>query len=98
MKPLLRYGTDYNQVRHEHTIVSEFFEPLVFQERTFDFATGLRLRGRRGPADVFFLRSALGHPNHEPMLRELRRIFDLHQHAGRVIIEYATRMFYGQLA
>ena len=33
---LLTYGTDYAQVRHEHTSVNEFFDPLPFQERIFD--------------------------------------------------------------
>jgi ubiquinone/menaquinone biosynthesis C-methylase UbiE len=28
---LLRYGTDYNEVRHEHTVVGEFFDQLPFQ-------------------------------------------------------------------
>jgi hypothetical protein len=39
-----------------------------------------------------------GHPNHAPMMRELRDIFDRNQQDGKVTIEYATRMFYGRLA
>jgi hypothetical protein len=31
------------------------------------------------------------------MLKELRRIYDLHQSTGRVTIEYNTRVFYGHL-
>lgn len=95
---LLRYGTDYNQVRHEHTIVSEFFDPLPFQEQTFDLQQVFDYESVEGRLMSSSYAPQPGHPNHEPMLRELHRIFDLHQHAGRVIIEYATRMFYGRLA
>ncbi len=38
-----------------------------------------------------------GHPNCEPMLQELRRIFEAHNKGGRVAMEYFTRLYYGQL-
>jgi hypothetical protein len=31
------------------------------------------------------------------MMQELRRIFDVHQIAGRVALDYDTRVYYGQL-
>ena len=37
------------------------------------------------------------HPNFEPMLADLRRLFDAHQVDGVVTIEYDTEVFYGQL-
>ena len=40
---------------------------------------------------------AAGHPKHEPMLAELRRIFDRHAENGRVRFEYDTHVYYGQL-
>ena len=95
---LLRYGTDYNEVRHEHTVVAEFFAPLPFQERTFDLQQVFDYAGVEGRLLSSSYAPGPGHPNHAPMLRELRRIFELHQHGGQVSIEYATRMFYGQLA
>jgi SAM-dependent methyltransferase len=95
---LLRYGTDYNEVRHEHTVVAEFFDPLPFQERTFDLQQVFDYAGVEGRLMSSSYAPGPGHPNHAPMLRELRRIFELHQHGGQVSIEYATRMFYGRLA
>jgi SAM-dependent methyltransferase len=95
---LLRYGTDYNQVRHEHTVVADFFDPLPFQERTFDLQQVFDYAGVEGRLLSSSYAPGPGNPNHAPMLRELRRIFELHQHGGQVSIEYATRMFYGQLA
>jgi SAM-dependent methyltransferase len=95
---LLRYGTDYNEVRHEHTVVGEFFDPLPFQERTFDLQQVFDYAGVEGRLMSSSYVPAPGHPNHAPMLRELREIFDRHQQDGKVSIEYTTRMFYGRLA
>ena len=36
--------------------------------------------------------------NYEPMLRELRRIFDEHQINDRVSLDYNTLVYYGQLS
>jgi hypothetical protein len=37
------------------------------------------------------------HANYEPMLRELRRIFDSHQVNDSVSLEYNTLVYYGQI-
>jgi SAM-dependent methyltransferase len=95
---LLRYGTDYNEVRHEHTVVGELFDPLPFQERTFDLQQIFDYAGVEGRLMSSSYAPAPGHPNHAPMLRELREIFDRHRQNGKVSIEYTTRMFYGRLA
>ena len=95
---LLRYGTDYNEVRHEHTVVGEFFDPLPFQERTFDLQQVFDYAGVEGRLMSSSYAPGPGHPNHAPMLRELQEIVDRHQRDGKVSIEYTTRMYYGQLA
>src|SRR4051812_17679476 len=95
---LLRYGTDYNEVRHEHTVVGEFCAPLPFEERTFDLQQVFDYAGVEGRLLSSSYAPGPGHLNYEPMLRELHRIFDVHQNSGQVVIEYVTRMFYGRLA
>src|SRR5579872_535157 len=95
---LLRYGTDYNEVRHEHTVVGEFFDPLPFQERTFDMQQVFDYAGVEGRLMSSSYAPGPGHPNHSPMLRELREIFRRHQDLGKVSIDYTTRMFHGRLA
>lgn len=97
-KLLLRYGTDYNEVRHEHTVVADFFDPLPFQERTFDLQQTFDYAGVEGRLLSSSYAPGPGHPNHAPMLRELREIFDRYQRSGQVSIDYVTRMFYGRLA
>ena len=95
---MLRYGTDYNEVRHEHTVVGEFFDPLPFEKRTFDLQQVFDYAGVEGRLLSSSYAPGPGHLNHEPMLRELHSIFDVHQNSGQVVIEYVTRMFYGRLA
>jgi len=37
------------------------------------------------------------HPQFEPMMEELRRIFEAHQVDGKVRMEYRTRVYTGRL-
>jgi SAM-dependent methyltransferase len=95
---LLRYGTDYNEVRHEHTVVGEFFDPLPFKERTFDLQQVFDYSGVEGRLMSSSYAPGPEHPNYAPMLQELKKIFDLHQRSGRVAVDYLTRMYYGRLS
>jgi hypothetical protein len=38
-----------------------------------------------------------GHLKHAPMLKELRRIFDVHASSGQVAFDYTTRVYFGRL-
>jgi len=99
-KLLLTYGTDYTKIRHNNVGPKEldpFFGPAGFQTahlpnyQHLDFA-GLRLR---------LLSSSYipheGDSRYEPMLAELRDMFDRYNAEGRVTIEYKTELFFGQL-
>jgi ubiquinone/menaquinone biosynthesis C-methylase UbiE len=96
---LLRYGTDYEEVRHEKVSgeIAQFFAPEGFQLRVlenfqhFDFESlkGRLLSSSYAPPE--------GHPSFEPMLRELQRIFDAHLRDGIVSFEYETKAYYGHL-
>lgn len=95
---LMRFGTDYATVRHENIELKSLgsffrgdFETHVFSNfQRFDFES---LKGRLMSSSYA---PAPGHPQHEPMLGELRRIFDLHQQDGRVDLEYATKVHIGR--
>jgi SAM-dependent methyltransferase len=99
-KLLLTYGTDYKKIRHNNVGPKEldpFFGPAGFQtarlpnHQHLDF-DGLRLR---------LLSSSYIPPEddarYEPMLAELREMFDRYNAGGRVTIEYQTELFYGRL-
>lgn len=98
---LLRtYGTDYEEVRHERTTeaVNEFFDPTPFQERAFQMRQEFDYPGVEGRLLSSSYTPGAGHPQHAAMLRELRRIFDASSVNGRVVFEYKTRMYLGQLS
>jgi SAM-dependent methyltransferase len=96
---LLTYGTDYEDVRHEHTsdAVNEFFDPAPFQERVFEMQQEFDYAGLEGRLLSSSYAPGPEHPKHEPMLRELRRIFDRYTAAGRVSVDYKTRVYFGRL-
>jgi SAM-dependent methyltransferase len=96
---LLKYGTDYQDIRHEHTTasVNEFFDPAPYQERTFDMHQEFDYAGIEGRLLSSSYVPGPEHPQHAAMLRELRRIFDEHAAEGRAVLEYKTRLYFGQL-
>lgn len=96
---LLDYGTDYEQVRHERTTdaVNEFFDPAPYQERGFSMRQEFDYAGLEGRLLSSSYAPGTGHPKHEPMLHQLRQIFDTYQAGGHVTFEYNTRLYYGRL-
>jgi len=97
---LLTYGTDYKEVRHERTTeaVHEFFAPDPYAERTFSMAQEFDYEGLAGRLLSSSYAPSPEHPQHEPMLRELRRIFEARAEHGLVRVEYNTRVFFGKLS
>jgi SAM-dependent methyltransferase len=96
---LLTYGTDYEEVRHERTTdaVNEFFDPVPFQERVFEMRQEFDYAGIEGRLLSSSYAPGPEHPQHAPMLRDLRRIFDANAVDGCAVFEYKTRMYFGQL-
>ena len=96
---LLTYGTDYEEVRHERTTdaVNEFFDPAPFHERVFEMRQEFDYTGIEGRLLSSSYAPGPEHPQHAPMLRELRRIFDACAVEGRAAFEYKTRMYFGRL-
>jgi ubiquinone/menaquinone biosynthesis C-methylase UbiE len=95
---LLTYGTDYREVRHGriterlHHFFGRPLEAKVFANlQEFDYEG---LRGRLLSSSYI---PQSGHPSYSAMLEDLRRLFDQHAANGRVIMEYETQVFYGQL-
>jgi ubiquinone/menaquinone biosynthesis C-methylase UbiE len=98
---LLRdYGTDYQDVRHEHTTkkIDSFFAPSPHIERVFATRQELDYEGLEGRVLSSSYMPQAGHANYESMLGALRRLFDLRQEHGRVTVPYNTRVFYGRLS
>jgi SAM-dependent methyltransferase len=96
---LLTYGTDYQDVRHEHTseAIHEFFDPAPFQERVFDMRQEFEYPGIEGRLLSSSYAPGPEHPRYKAMLNELRRIFDACAVDGRAVFEYKTRLYFGQM-
>jgi len=94
---LQQFATDYSAVRHDNIdegALRTFLGPTFAHHRLdnqqiFDFESlqGRLLSSSYAPAE--------GHPNHEPMLRELRRIFDRFEQNGTVPFDYDTDVYWG---
>lgn len=98
---LLRtYGTDYEEVRQRGMTLAilGIFTNLPFKTREFEYKQAFDYAGLEGRLLSSSYAPQEGHPSYAPMLRELRRIFEKYQAAGRVSFEYDTRVHYGQLA
>jgi len=95
---VIAYGTDYAEVRRRDQATGDFFGPLERVERVLGNHQDLDFDSLRGRLLSSSYAPAPGEPGHLAMLAELRRIFDLHQHSGRVRMEYETKIFFGKLA
>jgi len=96
---LLSYATDYKEVRHERTtaVIHEFFAPAPYEESVFDLRQQFDYAGAAGRLLSSSYAPLEGHPNHAPMMCELRRIVEAHAQQNFVEFEYNTRVFYGRL-
>lgn len=98
---LERFGTDYRQVRHTN-IASEMLRPMfargeftrrvLYNEQRFD------LDGVRGRLLSSSYTPTPGDARYEPMLVELKRIFEAHAEGGEIRFEYDTELYFGHVA
>jgi len=95
----LSYGTDYREVRHERSTaeIDGFFAPSRLELRIFSMIQEFDYPALEGRLLSSSYTPQSDHAQHEPMLRELQRIFTAHQVNGRVSLDYDTRVFYGHL-
>lgn len=97
-KFLLRYGTDYKQVRHDAVSTDKIrgFFLDDFHEATFPNVQTVDFDGLKGRLLSASYIPDVGHPRFEEMLLELKNVFERHQKSGTVEILYNTRVFYGK--
>jgi SAM-dependent methyltransferase len=97
---LLEYGTDYKEVSSKWAAeesIKMLFGPSEVSTKTFDNEQVLDFDGLKGRLMSASYAPVVGHPNHEPLMRELAALFQRHQREGRVVVEYDTKVFYGRL-
>ncbi len=98
---LQKYGTDYAAVDHRNVdsgIIKTFFTPRAFTLRTFENRQVFDFKGAEGRLLSSSYTPEPGDPNYQPMLDDLRTIFEQYQADGKVTFDYATQMYFGRLA
>jgi len=96
---LVRYGTDYREVAQEieDSGIEKFFLPGGCKRARFDFQQTFDWEGFKGRLLSASYAPMADSASYEPMLRDLRRVFDSHQKDGTVVFDYDTVVYYGQL-
>lgn len=96
---LMRYGTDYKQVRLENATsqLPSFFSPQIFRLESFENIQDFDFEGLRGRVLSSSYTPEPGNPGFGPMMEELRELYETHQKNGRVEFQYDTRVYYGHL-
>jgi SAM-dependent methyltransferase len=97
---LLRYGTDYQKIRHENVAadIDSFYAPETFKLRSVDNVQHFNFESLKGRTYSASYTPEPGDPNFEVMISDLEQIFNDHQFNGIVDFEYDTRIYYGQLS
>jgi len=96
---LQKYGTDYQQVsgRNVTEEIAEFFSPGGFEVRSFENLQQFDFESLKGRVMSASYTPEPGHPQFEPMLNALHKVFEANHKNGTVAFEYDTKVYYGQL-
>ena len=92
---LMRFGTDYREVAREieNSGIEKFFPAEQYKRARFDFQQTFDWEGFQGRLLSASYAPNADSANYEPMLRDLRRVFDSHQTDGAVVFDYDTVVF-----
>ena len=95
------YGTDYRQVDHKYAAdypaLERFFAPNPLREFDFPNEQVLDLDGMVGRLASTSYMPAPGTQGYDVLLAQAQALFEQYAEAGKVRIEYETRVYLGQL-
>jgi ubiquinone/menaquinone biosynthesis C-methylase UbiE len=93
---LKKYGTDYEKVRHDaidEKKLKDFFQ-TEFSLKTFQNSQTLDFKGLKGRLLSSSYMPSETDSRFEPMIIELRRLFENYAESGKIQILYQTNIFY----
>ena len=99
-KLLRTHGTDYAAIVERHgddATMRAWFGPGLLATARFDYHQQLDYEGLRGRLLSSSYAPPAGHPSHEPMLADLRALFDTTAEDNLVRFDYDTRAYLGHL-
>lgn len=97
---LHRYAPDYAKVDHRQidaTRITAFFDHHNWKLATFHNVQKFDRTGVLGRLHSSSYAPQRGTPNYQPLVSELERLFEAHQHNGEIDFLYQTTLYYGGL-
>jgi ubiquinone/menaquinone biosynthesis C-methylase UbiE len=97
---ICKFNTDYSKVNESYPRVEQmkhFFSANEFHSHEVPNFQDFAFDGIAGRLRSSSYMPTPDQPTFEPMMDELRRIFDTHNKDGRVRLEYTTHIYLGQL-
>lgn len=96
---LLRFGTDYKEVRHDNLSRKDLSKAFgsPFEAATFPNHQELDLEGISGRLRSSSYTPPEGHTDFEPMIARLKELFARYQENGKIQLLYDTNVFYTRL-
>lgn len=94
------YGTDYEKVNHKNisqTMLLSFFKEGSMHEARFRMSQEFDFEGLKGRLLSSSYSPVPGHANYDPMMTELRNLFDKNNQDGLVEFDYETEIFWGEV-
>jgi len=91
---VLQYGTDYAEVKRRDAAAAHFFRDIPCSKRSVPNHRQMDFEGLRGRLLSSSYIPQPGEPTYEPMIRDLRLLFDRYQTEGRVQMGYETKMYF----
>jgi ubiquinone/menaquinone biosynthesis C-methylase UbiE len=99
-KMLHTYSPDYATIDHRHISddhLADFFHPNPVTLQTFSNQQIFDYESLQGRLQSSSYAPVPGHPNYEPMLADLKKIFARYEQNNQVAFDYETKLFTGQL-
>jgi len=91
---VLQYGTDYAEVKRRDAAATHFFRDIPCSKRSVPNHQQMDFEGLQGRLLSSSYIPQPGEPTYEPMIRDLRLLFDRYQTEGRVQMGYETKMYF----
>lgn len=93
-------GSDYEKINHKNidkTILLSFFKEGQLQEARFTNRQAFDYEGLLGRLLSSSYTPTAENPLYEPMIAELRQIFERNEQNGTVFFDYETEVFWGEV-
>jgi len=91
---VLRYGTDYGEVKRRDAAAAHFFREIPCTKRVLPNYQHLDFEGLQGRLLSSSYIPQPGEPSYEAMIADLRGLFEKYRRDERVQMGYATKMYF----